>query len=323
MEETARLLDLFEVEGVGAILHSFRPVTPEDFHPELCRFLMGKRNGDNVRLFLKVGADLNHLVGGHTPLVRAICACNMEAFQMIVEDRGVDLEVRAGAAFEDSSRHVLAVMKGDTAVMAACRQGRWPMVPVLVAKGADVEARDAVGQHALQIACKVAETELRRSRMNPAAHHSAICKTLRCLVTKTSYLHGIRVYVDGLTRPLLHFFTWCGFADLVEVLLSKDIDVNTTDWGGSRALEIAVKRSNCKIVQLLINKGANVNVQVSGGFTVLHLAVFLRNVEIVKLLLEGGANKEIRDSEKKTPREKAEARGYHEIVALLDAPGTC
>uniref|UniRef100_A0A0G4H9R1 Uncharacterized protein n=1 Tax=Chromera velia CCMP2878 TaxID=1169474 RepID=A0A0G4H9R1_9ALVE len=83
------------VQGVGQTIRLFCPVTPEDFQKELFSFLTGTNTADGLRLFLKIGTDVNGLLGGQTALLMAVCADSMEAVQMIVEDGGADLEVKA------------------------------------------------------------------------------------------------------------------------------------------------------------------------------------------------------------------------------------
>ena len=45
-----------------------------------------------------------------------------------------------------------------------------------------------------------------------------------------------------------------------------------------------------------------------------------RHTEVVKLLLAAGANRQLADREGNTPLMLAKARGYREMIALLEAP---
>eukprot|EP00820_Chromera_velia_P017396 Cvel_26708.t1-p1 / transcript=Cvel_26708.t1 / gene=Cvel_26708 / organism=Chromera_velia_CCMP2878 / gene_product=hypothetical protein / transcript_product=hypothetical protein / location=Cvel_scaffold3219:3668-4671(+) / protein_length=334 / sequence_SO=supercontig / SO=protein_coding / is_pseudo=false len=217
--------------GVGKLMRSFRSVAPPDFRTALCAFMRGETDRDGVRLYLKVGADVNGLVGGQTAVLQAICADSMEALQMTVEEGGADLEVRAGADADlmlDELTGVPSVLRGDTALVAACRQRRWQMVDYLVEQGADVEATDAQGKKVLCVASEAAFCQLRRLDDDsdvPGNHHttapcppvlkaedtalrSAVSERLRVLIGKTSDedLKNMEVRPAGwwVTSSLLH-----------------------------------------------------------------------------------------------------------------------
>uniref|UniRef100_A0A0G4HI49 Uncharacterized protein n=1 Tax=Chromera velia CCMP2878 TaxID=1169474 RepID=A0A0G4HI49_9ALVE len=193
----------------------------------------------------------------------------MEGFQMLIDDVGVDLEVRVGPGFSVRSSNqdkVLPPLKiGDTAVMAAYCQGRWGMIPSLVAKGADVEKGDEQGRKALQIACGAAYNVHVRPTVN---------ETLRVLIMKTN-LHVIR-------EVLLHFFMERGFEHLAEVSLSRGGEF------GRSALHWAAERKIVEIVKLLLEHGADVQLRSFYGKTLLDLTGDC-HAELVQLLLIGAS----------------------------------
>uniref|UniRef100_A0A0G4I0V5 Uncharacterized protein n=1 Tax=Chromera velia CCMP2878 TaxID=1169474 RepID=A0A0G4I0V5_9ALVE len=358
LEAVARgylLMDLspfFEtgLEGVGEIIQSFRAVTKEEFQAELSEFLKGETKGDGVRLFLKVGADVDGLVDGQSALLKAICTDSMKAVQMLVEDGHADLEVNAG---DVSDRHGVTVPTRDTAVMAACRLGRWGMIPFLVEKGADVEALDAGGRKALQIACETVERQyVRPDRVADVG----VIETLRALVTQTSdeTLKCIKARVRARDRPLLHVFTEWEMEQLVELLLERGVEVDAVDVKGLTCLFHAASFRNLKLMQLLINRGADVNRQTpkgdsvlidatrvpdmgmtaavleilldrgadvnvrgQGGFTALHRAVVRGCVESARLLLERGADVNAQEDTDNAPLHLAVEKGFVEMVRLL------
>uniref|UniRef100_A0A0G4F8G8 Uncharacterized protein n=1 Tax=Chromera velia CCMP2878 TaxID=1169474 RepID=A0A0G4F8G8_9ALVE len=128
---------LYEL-GMGGVIHEFRPLSAETFKLSMSNLFKDTSQGDDFRLCLKVGADVNELAEGQTAMIRAMCANNMEAFEMILSDHP-DLEVKAGKVPKGTS--VRDVRKGDMVVIVACCLRRWEMVWSLIAKGANVNAR--------------------------------------------------------------------------------------------------------------------------------------------------------------------------------------
>uniref|UniRef100_A0A0G4IEJ5 Uncharacterized protein n=1 Tax=Chromera velia CCMP2878 TaxID=1169474 RepID=A0A0G4IEJ5_9ALVE len=218
--------------GIGEMIREFRPVSAETTQLALADFLNGVSNGDDFRLCLKAGADVDGLVEGQTALIRAVCADNREAAEMIMSD-GADLEAQAGEALGG----VEGVVAGDTALVVGCRQRRWGLIRSLVAEGANVdamgvdtdsEASDAVSESisegpeegsgskirckkALQIACEAAEKDLDsqeenggsdpsfglRLRYDPQkedpAVRSAVSEALKNLLMKTSDAADLKI----------------------------------------------------------------------------------------------------------------------------------
>ena len=97
-------------------------------------------------------------------------------------------------------------------------------------------------------------------------------------------------------------------ADVTQLLLEHDADVNTLNNNGRTPLQIAAANGTIDVVRVLLEHGANVGAQDSEGITALHLAAYCRalimrnkgDVDIVRVLLEHGANVGAQDSEGRT-----------------------
>uniref|UniRef100_A0A0G4HW95 Uncharacterized protein n=1 Tax=Chromera velia CCMP2878 TaxID=1169474 RepID=A0A0G4HW95_9ALVE len=350
--------------GVGHVIRSFRPVRRQDLQKVLsrfCRFSLEK-DRKNLELYLKVGADVDGLENGETALMSAVFAGRWAATEMILED-GADLEVKAT---NNNNNGILS--RGDTVLILACKMRWWNMVRHLVAKGADVEAMDGGGKKVLQIASEAAEEDL-----GPFCHihdtdflvgqpgsryvekRSAVYAALRDLVMKTADVQSIRVTWQSF--PLLHLFTIFGSGKLVELLLSRGVDVDVVGRTHHQitALFHAVGRRNEQLVRLLIEKGADVNKRNMGGDnplthcvmlarqgfegvakilldsgadvnapgcgqrTALHWALLKEGEKkkIVTLLLARGANTQVRDTDGKTPRDLAKDSPLAELLQPL------
>uniref|UniRef100_A0A0G4ICA9 Uncharacterized protein n=1 Tax=Chromera velia CCMP2878 TaxID=1169474 RepID=A0A0G4ICA9_9ALVE len=286
--------------GIGEVIRSFRSVSPETTQQALSDFISGASNGDDFRLCLKAGADVNGLVEGQTSLIRSVCANHMEAFQMILED-GADLEAKAGKMVgnerndesDDKSDDVIEsdVIAGDTALTAASRLRRWAMVRSLVAEGANADALGGDGNKALQIACEAAEKELDteadlpdslcRLHYDPQngdpAVRSAVSAALKDLLEKTSGVADLKVSARRYfsRESLVHFFAWHEFQELLLLSLSRGVDVDATDRADWTALMAVAARARPEFVKILVENGADVTkaVNESPTNTALHIAV--------------------------------------------------
>uniref|UniRef100_A0A0G4I247 Uncharacterized protein n=1 Tax=Chromera velia CCMP2878 TaxID=1169474 RepID=A0A0G4I247_9ALVE len=336
-------------QGIGDVIRDFQPVSPETTHRALADFVSGASGGDDFRLCLKAGTDVNGLVEGQTALIRAVCANHTEAFEMIFED-GADLEAKAGEVPEG----VEGAFEGDTAVIVASRQGRWGMVRSLVAEGANVEAVGGKGKKALQVACEAAERQLDpvfdghlpnnpyRLHYDPQkgdlAVRSAVSEVLKDLLTMTSDVADLKIsarnYFDE--ESLVHFFSWHEFEELLLLSLSRGVDIDAVDrWEWTALMNIA-RRSRPEYVQILLDNGADVNRQndeENSALTIAlrHIPVALRGVAVasteesfvasvrtvLEILLDRGANVNTRNANSRTALHEAAQRGVIEIVRFL------
>uniref|UniRef100_A0A0G4HBY7 Uncharacterized protein n=1 Tax=Chromera velia CCMP2878 TaxID=1169474 RepID=A0A0G4HBY7_9ALVE len=258
-------------QGIGDIIRDFRPVSADTTQQALSNFVKGASNGDDFRLCLKAGADLNGLVEGQTALIKAVCANHTEVFEMILED-GADLEAKAGEVPEG----VEGVLEGDTAVVVASCQGRWGMVRFLVAKGANVDAVGGDGRKALQVACEAADLQLDpdsvfdvndrfRLHYDPQegdpAVRSTVSEVLKELLAKTSDVADLkisaRIFFER--ESLVAFFSRHEFEELLLLSLSRGVDMNADDTYWKTALMSAAARARPRCAQLLLDDGADVN----------------------------------------------------------------
>uniref|UniRef100_A0A0G4I0S7 Uncharacterized protein n=1 Tax=Chromera velia CCMP2878 TaxID=1169474 RepID=A0A0G4I0S7_9ALVE len=326
------LSDFFDggLGAVGEIIRSFRAVTAKDFQVEFQGFLNCDNDGEDTRLFLKAGADVNGLVEGQTAMMQSISAANMDALQMILED-GANMEVKAGT-LPPAPPGGRDLHRGDTAVIVACRQRKWGMVRYLIAEGASTQVKDSTGRKLFAIACEAADRELVAGGHSYLDLQSDRGKVLEELYRNYSDRNSGVATVSGLlpvSQTALHFFSRHGCIDLVALALSSGIEVNAMDQIESTALHEAAKNRSeqgVELVQFLIDNGADVNSRDRDFDTPLTDAlnsvsddgVSISVVQrVVQILVDHGADVDIRGLGGQTALHHAVALGAIEIVKLL------
>ncbi|MDX2225550.1 MAG: ankyrin repeat domain-containing protein [Verrucomicrobiae bacterium] len=108
-----------------------------------------------------------------------------------------------------------------------------------------------------------------------------------------------------------------GHREIIDLLLSEGVDVNTADMMGQTPLFMASAQGREDLILYLLEKGAAPNGKTSAGETALHRVVMSGNVRTVSALLKAGADIHAKSEAGHTPLELAEMAKNEEIVSLL------
>lgn len=187
-----------------------------------------------------------------------------------------------------------AVLTGDNPALAA-----------LIRDGTAVDPRDDQRRTPLLIATHANNVEAARLLIEAGADVNA-----KDAIQDSPYLYaGAR-----------------GHLDILKLTLSHGADLKSTNRYGGTALIPASERGHVETVDTLIKAGVDVNHINNLGWTALIEAIILSDggkphQAIVRLLLDGGARIDIADKDGVTPLQHAKARGYGEIVSMLEAAG--
>ena len=76
-----------------------------------------------------------------------------------------------------------------------------------------------------------------------------------------------------------------------------------------------------EIIELLLQKGANVDSTSNGGFTPLHLAASLGDLKCIEMLLKYNASVNVADLSEYTPHQTAENNAHIKAAKLLKTAG--
>lgn len=210
---------------------------------------------------------------GWTPLMHAASSGNTEATKFL-------LECKASVTHIDT--------EGKSALHWCCKGGHAAIIPLLVSAGADINLRD--------------KTDSDRGGNN-GGRTPLMYAVRRVDATKALLKFGPDVnIVDKKEQSALMFAVsayWDNKADIVEMLLKKNANVELADFEGNTALHLIVERygSAEPAIKLLLDAKADPNAANDLGVTPLMLC---RESKSMELLIKGGANVDAIDKAKKT-----------------------
>jgi quinoprotein dehydrogenase-associated probable ABC transporter substrate-binding protein len=171
----------------------------------------------------------------------------------------------------------------------------------LLAKGADIDARDAQGYPPLVNAA-------RRTDGN----------AVKFLLDHGADANGTDT--DGWNA--LQFAAWRDQPEIIRMLLAKVADIEARTPSGLTPLALASQHGRSAAVAALVGGGANVNVAIGqGGYTPLMLAVAGGSVDIVDLLVKKGAEVNAANAGGITPLMIAAAGNFAETAEVLIKAG--
>jgi uncharacterized protein len=184
----------------------------------------------------------------------------------------------------------LALLRGETPLMVASRSGNPDVVEQLLARGAKANARAARGQNALMWAVAQQHAEVVRVLLAHGADIHARTDVWSQIMAvpphgRPEYNRSIRHGGD----TALMFAARVGDLSSAKLLVSAGANVNDADAEGVSAMVLAAHSGFGELVEFLLDKGADANSS-AAGFTALHEAIMRRDERIVAALLAHGAD---------------------------------
>jgi len=149
-----------------------------------------------------------------------------------------------------------------TGLMIAAWRGDVPMMELLVARGADVNKANALGERALMHAAW-------------QGHAAAVTWLLA---------KGARVNSDPMQWSALHYAAFAGHGAIAKLLLENGADINARSSNGSSVLMMAVYEGHEPLVKELLARGADRSVKNDRGDGALEWAFKFQRLSIARMV---------------------------------------
>jgi len=204
--------------------------------------------------------------------------------------------------------------------MLAAMHGKQELVELLLAHGAQVNAKNHQGCTALVWAVEYHYPEVVQALLTAGADPEATDE-LGQSVLISAISRGQKSIIELLLAnganvsqtshwPLIHTIAGGNQKDIIELLLAKGIDIDASAADGTTPLMLAVKERKDEVVATLLDNGADVNLADHKGNTALIFAVLapcsccphpsFHTVNRTKVLLSSGAHLYHKNNEGKT-----------------------
>jgi len=256
--------------------------------------------GDIVELLIAHGADVNTRTDlGITPLYIAERNGYTEIAELLLKHGAKEISPSLFGAFTYVDIDQIQVLiaqgadvnaknnSGQTLLHLACRTGNKEVAVLLIDKGADVDAETELGWTPLHDASTLGNHDIVKLLIDKGADVNA--NRAQSPAFPRAAFFVIPNAKDNIRVTPLYLATLYGGKNVIELLISKGADVNARNEIGQTALHRAAKSKSKDVVELLISKGADVDVKDNKGRTALDLAEESKRTEIVELLKKHGA----------------------------------
>jgi ankyrin repeat protein len=228
-----------------------------------------------------------------------------------------------------SGTDVNAPFNHYTPLMATAIHGHTRAVGLLLSRGADVNAKDLIGETALLFAVinnnQKCVDQLLAGGADPNAQTTPQGTTPLLQATEFGRIGIVRSLLaagadvnlpdaQGSTPLMLAARTT---PELVPVLVERGAHVDDVDTRGFTALLEAASNGHTETVGVLLDRGADINAAAVNGWTALLFAVQTGHIETTELLIKRHANVNVKDTKGNTALMLAKSRGNAAGIDLL------
>ncbi|XP_063923595.1 uncharacterized protein LOC135137792 isoform X2 [Zophobas morio] len=262
-----------------------------------------RENQDVIKLLIKRGLDINAESNkGETGLQLACLNCDSEIAEMFL---------KLGASLQSTGKE----MNNALHSASASQEENGDIIKLLLKDGIDVNAQNKNGTTALQVACvegvyenaKIlldfgASVDSKDKDNNNALHYASESQQNNRDIMQLLISKRIDVNVQNKTgQTALQLACLKGVFENVKILLHFGASVNSTDEDNNNALHYASKSKqvNGDVIKILSERGIDVNAKNKNGTTALQLACLTGVYQNAKILLDIGASIDSTDKDNK------------------------
>ena len=221
---------------------------------------------DLVAILLKNGADVNAKTSIGRTALHVACSSKTKAMSKNIicklifygadvnAQNNITRDVKNAIGYGPNGLEYMDILNGDTPLHVAVSNGRPDLVQMLLENGADVRAKNNIGDSALHFAC---------------LEHR---KTGRKDIINQLLLHGADVNAQNNVNEL---------EDLGEDSDGEPVD-DDRNVGGDSPLQNAINELSIQTIRTLLNNGADISIQDGYGLNAIHWAVMIEGVETIR-----------------------------------------
>jgi ankyrin repeat protein len=287
-------------------------------------------------LLIKAGADVNSSFKWLPPLCLHAASGNKDIVALLLKHGADPNQVFGRKGQTDTAA-------GTTPLMKAASHGHFAIAKLLLAAGANINARDEFGHSALFYACYWTRRDIANELLARGAElppdillgpvlngQVALVQLLLKKGANPNYVTDRLQKKDPVrTRASVNLLEYAirqsdvpglGYSPKIAELLidhGADVNVHFLSYGRATPLSLAASNGDTRLVERLIKAGADVNRRDSVYASALDRACFGGHVGVVKLLLKAGAAADQPGIGGKKPLQLASETGHSEIIELL------
>ncbi|MDR3301361.1 MAG: ankyrin repeat domain-containing protein [Spirochaetaceae bacterium] len=223
----------------------------------------------------------------------------------------------------------LSDAQGNTILHQATQWQLDRIIPIIVRRGAKVEAQNALGETPLFMAVRINSAPTIRSLLSAGASLNArdsLGNTVLHVAVRweaqsaAEALIGAKIDIDAYNlygNTALHDAVKLGRSTMENLLVQRGAGLEMRDVDGNTPLMTAVVMGNFRSADHLARSGADINTRNNNGETPLLLAVENERSDLVALLLDRGAQIHARDADGKSPFIAALQTSQRMVLSLL------
>ncbi|MDA9981638.1 ankyrin repeat domain-containing protein [Gammaproteobacteria bacterium] len=256
------------------------------------------------------------------------------ARQHFSEGVGEDQIVSAGAEANDRDQ---GFWSGWTALHRAANTGQTDVAELLIANGADVDAKTAgflytplfwavrrghraMAELLINMGANVNATDARASTPLHFAAMQGDIGIVRLLLENSAVVYVKTLSGDYPGETPLHTTAFAGHEEIAELLLAHGADVNATDQYIYTPLRRTVDQGHLTLAELLIEHGADITTTDGSGVTLLHVVARKGHIAIAEMLITRGLDINAMDSSGFTPLDYAQG-GEARMIETFERQG--